>query len=97
MLELTFEERDGRLLALSRSRLARGDVERVKALTARMFRFHDDLAPFYAKVAVDDMLGWASSGAGRILASPTVFEDVVKTMDFPGRRVTIDPIPGLLD
>jgi len=80
VLELTFEERDGRLLALSRSRLARGDVERVKALTARMFRFHDDLAPFYAKVAGDDMLGWASSGAGRILASPTVFEDVVKTI-----------------
>lgn len=26
------------------------------------------------------MLGWASSGAGRILASPTVFEDVVKTI-----------------
>jgi 3-methyladenine DNA glycosylase/8-oxoguanine DNA glycosylase len=80
VLELAFEERDGRLLALSRSRLARGDVERVKAVTARMFRFHDDLAPFYAKIAGDDMLGWASSGAGRILASPTVFEDVVKTI-----------------
>ncbi len=80
VLELTFEERDGRLLALSRSRLARGDVERVKALTARMFRFHDDLAPFYAKIAGDDILGWASSGAGRILASPTVFEDVLKTI-----------------
>jgi N-glycosylase/DNA lyase len=80
VLELTFEERDGRLLALSRSRLVRGDVERVKAVTTRMFRFHDDLAPFYAKIAGDNVLGWASSGAGRILASPTVFEDVVKTI-----------------
>ena len=26
------------------------------------------------------LLGWASGGAGRILASPTVFEDVVKTI-----------------
>ena len=26
-----------------------------------------------------------------------VIEDVVKAMDLPGRRVTIDPIPGLLD
>jgi N-glycosylase/DNA lyase len=80
VLELTFEERDGRLLALSRSRLVRGDVERVKAVTTRIFRFHDDLAPFYAKIAGDNVLGWASSGAGRILASPTVFEDVVKTI-----------------
>lgn len=80
VVELTFEERDGRLLAQTTSRLSRGDVERVKALAARMFRFHDDLAPFYAKIAGDEMLGWASGGAGRILASPTVFEDVVKTI-----------------
>ena len=45
-----------------------------------MFRFHDDLAPFYAKISGDEILGWASSGAGRILASPTVFEDVIKTI-----------------
>jgi N-glycosylase/DNA lyase len=80
VVQLTFEERNGKLLAQSSSRLARGEVERLQALVARMFRFHDDLAPFYAKIAGDEMLGWASSGAGRILASPTVFEDVVKTI-----------------
>ncbi len=80
IVELTFEERDGRLLVQSPSRLALGEVERVQALVAKMFRFHDNLAPFYAKVAGDEMLGWASSGAGRILASPTVFEDVIKTI-----------------
>jgi N-glycosylase/DNA lyase len=80
VVELTFEERNGKLLAQSSSRLARGDVERLKALAARMFRFHDNLAPFYAKIAGDKVLGWASSGAGRILASPTVFEDVIKTI-----------------
>lgn len=80
VVELTLEERAGRLLVQSPSRLTRGEVERVRALVARMFRFHDDLAPFYAKIAGDEMLGWASRGAGRILASPTVFEDIVKTI-----------------
>jgi 3-methyladenine DNA glycosylase/8-oxoguanine DNA glycosylase len=80
VVELAFEERDGRLRVRSSSRLGPGDAEQVPALVARMFRFHDDLAPFYAKIAGDEMLGWASSGAGRILASPTVFEDVVKTI-----------------
>jgi len=80
VVELAFEERDGRLLARSSSHLARGDAARVQALVARMFRFDDDLTPFYAKIADDEVLGWASSGAGRILASPTVFEDVIKTI-----------------
>jgi 3-methyladenine DNA glycosylase/8-oxoguanine DNA glycosylase len=80
VLELTFQERAGRLLVQSPSRLTRGDADRVQALVGKMFRFHDDLTPFYAKLAGDKMLGWASSGAGRTLASPTVFEDVVKTI-----------------
>ena len=45
-----------------------------------MFRLDDDLSPFYASIAGDALLGWAAHGAGRILASPTVFEDVVKTI-----------------
>jgi N-glycosylase/DNA lyase len=79
-VKLGFEERDGKLVVRSDSRLTGGDAERARALVARMFRFHDDLAPFYAKIAGDEMLGWASGGAGRILASPTVFEDVIKTI-----------------
>ena len=80
VVKLGFEERDGKLVVRSDSRLTGGDAERARALVARMFRFHDDLAPFYAKIAGDEMLGWASGGAGRILASPTVFEDVIKTI-----------------
>ncbi len=45
-----------------------------------MFRFDYDLAAFYARVKGDPDLAWAARGAGRILASPTVFEDVVKTI-----------------
>ena len=80
VVEVALEERDGRLVARSASPLTRGDTERVRALVAKMFRFRDDLAPFYAKISGDEMLGWASAGAGRILASPAVFEDVIKTI-----------------
>jgi len=53
------------------------------ALTAsvrRMLCLDDDLSGFYARVAGDPDLAWAARGAGRLLRSPTVFEDVVKTV-----------------
>jgi 3-methyladenine DNA glycosylase/8-oxoguanine DNA glycosylase len=46
----------------------------------RMFRLDEDFAPFYAAIENDPQLSWAAKGAGRMLASPTVFEDVVKTI-----------------
>jgi N-glycosylase/DNA lyase len=39
-----------------------------------------DLSPFYAVAAEDPDLAWVLSGAGRMVRSPTVFEDVVKTI-----------------
>ena len=45
-----------------------------------MFRLDEDLAPFYAVARNDVDLAWAAAGAGRMLRSPTVFEDVVKTI-----------------
>jgi 3-methyladenine DNA glycosylase/8-oxoguanine DNA glycosylase len=39
-----------------------------------------DLSAFYALAADDPELAWASTGAGRMLRSPTVFEDVIKTL-----------------
>ena len=45
-----------------------------------MLRMDDDLSPFYARGAEDPELAWAAEGAGRMLRSPTVFEDVVKTI-----------------
>lgn len=73
-------ERDGSLVVETDSTLRRAEARAVKASIARMFRFHDDLSPFYARIAGDAVLGWAAHGAGRILASPSVFEDVVKTV-----------------
>jgi N-glycosylase/DNA lyase len=45
-----------------------------------MLRLDEDLSRFYAMIGDDDQLAWARRGAGRMLRSPTVFEDVVKTV-----------------
>jgi N-glycosylase/DNA lyase len=39
-----------------------------------------DLTPFYVVAASDPDLAWVITGAGRMVRSPTVFEDVVKTI-----------------
>jgi N-glycosylase/DNA lyase len=46
----------------------------------RMLRLDDDLSAFYSLAREDPDLGWAAEGAGRMIQSPTVFEDVVKTI-----------------
>jgi 3-methyladenine DNA glycosylase/8-oxoguanine DNA glycosylase len=45
---------------------------------AHMFRLDEDLSGFYELVR-DDELSWCTTGAGRMLRAPTVFEDVVNT------------------
>ncbi|MEX0754531.1 MAG: Fe-S cluster assembly protein HesB [Actinomycetota bacterium] len=62
-----------------------------------ILRMDQDLAPFYALVRSDPDLAWAASGAGRMLRSPTVFEDVVKTIcttncAWSGTRRMVDAI-----
>ena len=55
---------------------------RVELLAAlrHMLRLDEDLSPFYLAAGEDPLLAWVVSGAGRMLRSPTVFEDVVKTI-----------------
>ncbi|MEX2103594.1 MAG: hypothetical protein WD805_06485, partial [Gaiellaceae bacterium] len=50
------------------------------AKVAHMLRLDEDLSDFYELAARDPDLSWATTGAGRMLRSPTVFEDVVKTI-----------------
>jgi N-glycosylase/DNA lyase len=45
-----------------------------------MLRLDADLSAFYAVARADDGLAWVAHGAGRMMRSPTVFEDVVKTI-----------------
>jgi 3-methyladenine DNA glycosylase/8-oxoguanine DNA glycosylase len=60
--------------------LSEAGRERVAAAVRRMLNLDEDLAPFYEIAAADPELSWAAKGAGRMLRSPTVFEDVVKTI-----------------
>lgn len=47
---------------------------------AHVLRLDEDLSGFYAVAAGDPQLAWATRGAGRLVRSPTVFEEVVKTI-----------------
>jgi N-glycosylase/DNA lyase len=40
----------------------------------------EDLSPFYEVAERDPELAWVARGAGRMIRSPTVFEEVVKTV-----------------
>jgi 3-methyladenine DNA glycosylase/8-oxoguanine DNA glycosylase len=50
------------------------------AVVRRVLNLDEDLSEFYAAIASDPDLSWATAGAGRMLRSPSVFEDVVKTI-----------------
>jgi 3-methyladenine DNA glycosylase/8-oxoguanine DNA glycosylase len=80
VVNAAMRSRDGKLVVETARRLGRRDAAAIEAATARMFRLGDDLSPFYSQIANDDSLAWAARGAGRILASPSVFEDVIKTI-----------------
>jgi N-glycosylase/DNA lyase len=45
-----------------------------------VLRLDEDLSDFYERVREDPDLSWAAAGAGRLLRSATVFEDVAKTI-----------------
>jgi N-glycosylase/DNA lyase len=46
----------------------------------QMLRLDEDLSGFYLLAAGDPALAWVIAGAGRMMRSPTVFEDLVKTI-----------------
>ncbi|MGA7363087.1 MAG: Fe-S cluster assembly protein HesB [Candidatus Dormiibacterota bacterium] len=50
------------------------------ATCRQMLRLDDDLSRFYELAEGDPELSWVTAGAGRMRRSPTVFEDVVKTI-----------------
>jgi N-glycosylase/DNA lyase len=58
-------------------------AQTAKALLERVghvLRLDEDLSEFYELVGQDPELSWAAAGAGRMIRSATVFEDVVKTI-----------------
>ncbi len=69
------------------------------AQLCHMFRLDEDLSPFYSVAREDEQLAWAALGAGRMLRSPTVFEDVVKTICTTNTAWggTVRMVSGLVD
>ena len=67
-------------LAIDTSRsVGKRAVEKIIRDVRHMFRLDDDMAEFYEAVSREPEFAWiASEGAGRLLRSPTVFEDLVK-------------------
>jgi 3-methyladenine DNA glycosylase/8-oxoguanine DNA glycosylase len=52
----------------------------VREVVARILNLDEDLSTLYAAAGEDPELSWIVGGAGRMFRSPTVFEDVVKTI-----------------
>lgn len=50
------------------------------AQARHMLRLDEDLSAFYLLAVADPALVWVAAGAGRMMRSPTVFEDLVKTI-----------------
>jgi len=61
-------------------RVRAGEADQVRVEMMRVLRLDEDLSTFYTLVAADPDLAWVTAGAGRLVRSPTVFEDVVKTL-----------------
>jgi N-glycosylase/DNA lyase len=55
-------------------------TEKLLASARRILRLDEDLSSFYALAEEDPDLAWATAGAGRLIQSATVFEDVIKTV-----------------
>ncbi len=61
-------------------RLGVSATRRLLATIRHVLRMDGDLSGFYALAGADPDLAWVTSGAGRMIQAPTVFEDVVKTV-----------------
>lgn len=80
-INVTITAGDGALNVKAPRKLSKNAVEKVTRDVRHALRFDDDMTRFYALVAVNQDFAWiAQSGAGRLLRSPNVFEDLVKTI-----------------
>jgi 3-methyladenine DNA glycosylase/8-oxoguanine DNA glycosylase len=61
-------------------RLGAAPARALESTVRTVLRLDADLSPFYEIAADDPDLAWVTSGAGRMVQAPTVFEDVIKTI-----------------
>ncbi|MDQ3916673.1 MAG: Fe-S cluster assembly protein HesB [Actinomycetota bacterium] len=57
-----------------------GTADELRSKVRRILGLEQDLSAFYDAVRDDPDLSWAAAGAGRMIRSPSVFEEVVKTV-----------------
>jgi 3-methyladenine DNA glycosylase/8-oxoguanine DNA glycosylase len=65
---------------VTKGRVGTADGARLAEIALHILRLDADLSDFYGAARQDPDLAWVTKGAGRMLRSPTVFEDVVKTI-----------------
>jgi N-glycosylase/DNA lyase len=62
-------------------KLSRNSLKELKDVLATCLRLNEDISPLYDLLKDHQEFGWVQKiGAGRTLRSPTVFEDIVKTI-----------------
>jgi 3-methyladenine DNA glycosylase/8-oxoguanine DNA glycosylase len=61
-------------------KLGQRAADDLTAAVRQVLNLDEDLSEFYALVADDPDLSWATAGAGRMLRTPTVFEAAIKTI-----------------
>jgi len=78
-VSVQIRERNGRInITLSKEPV---DKQRIKQGIRHILRLDDDLEDFYRTVSGDERLSWIGEvNAGRLLRSPNVWEDLVKTI-----------------
>jgi N-glycosylase/DNA lyase len=80
LLELTSEAAGVARLSAGATAPPAADRPTLAAQIRHMLRLDEDLSAFYLVAAADPALAWVAAGAGRLMRSPTVFEDLVKTI-----------------
>jgi 3-methyladenine DNA glycosylase/8-oxoguanine DNA glycosylase len=68
------------ILPISGGTPSRTSAGAIEDAVAHVLRLDQDLSSFYADASEDPDLSWVTAGAGRMLRSATVWEDVVKTI-----------------
>src|SRR5918992_530428 len=76
---VTITEAKGGMLVSTSRQVGKRAADKIVRDVRHMFRLDDDMNGFYEAVADEPEFAWiAAEGAGRLLRSPTVFEDLVK-------------------
>jgi N-glycosylase/DNA lyase len=92
--------RKGHVRVTTSRSLNEREIAKVTRDARHILRLDDDLEPFYVATGTDPEFGWiGTQGAGRMLRSPTVFEDLVKMISTTNCSwaLTVKMVTGLVE